>query len=91
MSYKACDKHFCYVLGIEDQAGHWWLMLVILASQEAMIRRITVPSQLGQIGGETLSGKCPTQKQGWWSGSGRSLPRKHEALSSNPSSNKKNK
>jgi hypothetical protein len=33
----------------------WWLMPVILAIQEAEIRRITVPSQARQIVCETLS------------------------------------
>jgi hypothetical protein len=38
-----------------QQAGHQWLMLVILATQEAEIRRIAVRSQLRQIFHETLS------------------------------------
>jgi hypothetical protein len=39
-------------------------MLVILATQEAEIRRIEVGSQPQQIIFETLS-----RKNGWWSGS----------------------
>jgi hypothetical protein len=31
-----------------DEAGHWWLIPVILATQEAGIRRIKVRSQLRQ-------------------------------------------
>jgi hypothetical protein len=50
-------------------AGHWWLSPIILATQEAEIRRIAVPSQPGQIDCETLSQKCPTQKKDWWNGS----------------------
>jgi hypothetical protein len=38
-------------------AGHWWLTPVILAIQEAEIRRIMVQSQPGQIVCETLSQK----------------------------------
>jgi hypothetical protein len=34
-------------------AGHWWLTPVILAPQEAQIRRITVQTQLGQTVPET--------------------------------------
>jgi hypothetical protein len=45
-------------------------MPVILATQEAEIRRIAVQSQLRQIVHETLSRKTLSQKkQGWWSGS----------------------
>jgi hypothetical protein len=33
----------------EKEAGHWWLTPVILASQEAEIRRIMIQSQPGQI------------------------------------------
>jgi hypothetical protein len=44
------------------------LMPVILATQEAEIRRMAISSQPGQIVQETLSRKYPT-KQGWRSGS----------------------
>jgi hypothetical protein len=43
--------------------GHPWLTLVILATQEEQIRRITVQSQPGQIVCETLSQKNPSQKR----------------------------
>jgi hypothetical protein len=40
-----------------------WLMPIILATQEAEIRMITVQSQLGQIAHETLSQKYSTQNK----------------------------
>jgi hypothetical protein len=46
----------------------WWLMPVILAIQEAEIRKIVFWSQLRKIVHETLSWKNPLQK-GWWNGS----------------------
>jgi hypothetical protein len=49
-------------------------MPIILATQEAEIREITVQSQPRQIVPETLSQKCPTQKKGWWSGSRGKVP-----------------
>jgi hypothetical protein len=42
---------------VRDLAGHWWLMPVILATQDAEIRRTMVQSQPGQIVCETLSQK----------------------------------
>jgi hypothetical protein len=50
---------------IRSAAGDRWLTPVILATQEAEIRRITVESQPGF----SLSGKKTSQKNGWWSGS----------------------
>jgi hypothetical protein len=38
-------------------------MPVILATQEAEIRRIVVRSQLGQVVCKPLSQKCPTQNR----------------------------
>jgi hypothetical protein len=51
------------------EARHWWFMPVILATQEAEIRRITIRSQLRQIVLKTLSRKIPITKKGWWSSS----------------------
>jgi hypothetical protein len=48
------------------KAGHWWLMPVILPTQEAEIRRIKVPSQSRKI--VPILKKTITKK-GWWSGS----------------------
>jgi hypothetical protein len=44
-------------------ARSWWLVLVILATQEAEIRRILVRSQPGQIVHKTLSQKKKKKKQ----------------------------
>jgi hypothetical protein len=44
-------------------AGHQWLKPIILATQEAEMRRITVQSQPGQTVHETLSQKNPLQKK----------------------------
>jgi hypothetical protein len=62
-------------------------MPLILATQEAKSRRITVQSQPGQIVCETLSQKYQTEK-----GAGRVVERlhsNHKALSSNPVQPKK--
>jgi hypothetical protein len=47
----------------------WWLRNVILATQGAGIRRITVQSQPGQIVVKTVFQKKPNTKQGFRSGS----------------------
>jgi hypothetical protein len=49
-------------------AGHWWLTPVILATQEAEIRRIAAQSQSGQIVWEILSQKKIIKKKGRWNG-----------------------
>jgi hypothetical protein len=50
------------ILKIETVTGCWRRTPVILVTQEAEIRRITVQSQPGQIVHKTLSRKNPSQK-----------------------------
>jgi hypothetical protein len=47
---------------MNNPAGHQWLTLVILATQEVEIRRITVQSQPRQIVLQDLILKNPSQK-----------------------------
>jgi hypothetical protein len=51
----------CYLGG--NGPGAWWLRLVIQATQEAEIRKITIQSQPRQIILETQSRKNPSQKR----------------------------
>jgi hypothetical protein len=70
--------------------GCWWLTPVILATQEAQIKRIAVQSQLGQIIQGTLSRKYPTQNRAGGVAQGvQHLPGNCETLNSNPSTAKK--
>jgi hypothetical protein len=48
----------------ENTARHWWLTPVILATQEAEIKRIIVQSQSRQIVPEILSQKKTHHKKG---------------------------
>jgi hypothetical protein len=50
-------------------AERWWLMPVILAAQEAVLRKIVVQSHLWEIVLKTLCQKTPSPKKGCWSGS----------------------
>jgi hypothetical protein len=47
---------------------HWQLILVILATQEVEIRRLSVGGQLGQSSCDPIS-IIPFTKKSWWSGS----------------------
>jgi hypothetical protein len=47
-------------------AGPQWFTPVILATQEAEIRRIIFQSQPGQVVHKTLSQKKPISRKDWW-------------------------
>jgi hypothetical protein len=47
----------------DERVRHQWLITVILATQEAEIRRLEFQSQHGQIAPETLSRKKSIQKR----------------------------
>jgi hypothetical protein len=53
----------------ERKAGRWWLTPVILAAQEAAIRRILIQSQPWANSLRNLAGKKKKKirKRGWWS------------------------
>jgi hypothetical protein len=59
------------ILKLEVIAGCWWLTPVILATQEAEIRRIVVQSQPWVNSSQdpiSEKKKKKSQKKGWWSG-----------------------
>jgi hypothetical protein len=58
-----CSVRMTVSLQEVSKAGRWWLIPVILATQETEIRSITVQSQPGQIALETLSQENPLQKR----------------------------
>jgi hypothetical protein len=57
-----CKSSVFYILK-KISVGHWWLMPVILATQEAEIRRIVAPSQPRKTALETIL-KQPFTKKG---------------------------
>jgi hypothetical protein len=58
------DKYSLYdILKNYTEAGHWWLIPVIPATQEEEIRRITVRSHSRQIVQKPLSQKNSSQKR----------------------------
>jgi hypothetical protein len=58
------------LLELNTQARHQWLTPVILATQEAEIRRITVQRQPQANMERPYLKKKPITKKGWWSGQG---------------------
>jgi hypothetical protein len=48
--------------------GHWWLTPIILATQEAEIRRMAVQSHPRQIIPRAPILRKPFTKKSWWSG-----------------------
>jgi hypothetical protein len=95
---KDCQVLFVLFLKNPTLIGHWWLMPGILASQEAEIIRIAVQGHpdhglrpAGQMVLETLSQKYPPKRANKVTQVVAHLPRKCEALSSIPTTVKKQK
>jgi hypothetical protein len=62
LNIRLQNSHYEYVQKTEG-TEHWWLTPVILATQEAAIRRIVVQSQHGLKVHETLSRKTLHKKE----------------------------
>jgi hypothetical protein len=58
-----------YIIKNIYKAGYRWFTPIIVVTQEAEIRRISVQSQPGQIVPGDPILKKPFTKKGWWSGS----------------------
>jgi hypothetical protein len=65
--FQKFERIFCLKKIIK--ARYWWLTPVILATQDAEIRKTAVPSQPGQNSFRDPILKILNTKKGWWSGS----------------------
>jgi hypothetical protein len=55
-------------LRVREKARHPWLTPIILATQEAEIRKMVVQSQPWANSSQDPIAKKPLTKKGWWSG-----------------------
>jgi hypothetical protein len=76
-NYKNMINDLDFKVNVENNSyvgRHQWLVPVILATQEAEIRKTAVLSQPRQIVGESPSQKYTTRKKDWWNGSHGTAP-----------------
>jgi hypothetical protein len=68
---NCCVTQVCFFIPLRSPLV-WchWLLPIILATQEADVRKIAFQSQPRQLVYKTLAQKTPSKQQkGWWSGS----------------------